>query len=157
MIASKLKTKFGTATINQDGYYEIVSVKEGNKDKLLHRLIYEDYHNTRLPRDMHIHHINRDKLNNCVLNLKALTAHEHMSLHRKGVPLSRKCKINMSKAKNTSNYYRVIKEKDLTCKQDFIYRYQYWEDGKRKRIKSVDINRLREKVLDKGLEWIEFT
>ncbi len=63
----------------------------------------------------------------------------------------------MSKAKNTSNYYRVIKEKDLTCKQGFIYRYQYWEDGKRKRIRSVDINRLREKVLDKGLEWIEFT
>ena len=156
-VSNKLKTKFGTAKINQDGYYEITSIKEGNKDKLLHRLIYEDYHETILPGNMHVHHLNRDKQDNCILNLKALTAAEHTRLHRTGVPLSRECKINMSKARTSSNYYRVTREKDLTCKQGFMYRYQYLEDGKRKHIRSVDLEKLKEKVLNKGLEWIEFT
>ena len=158
MVASnKLKTKFGTASINQDGYYEITSIKEGNKDKLLHRLIYEDYHNVTLSKDMHVHHLNGDKLDNCLLNLEALTATEHQRLHRMGVPLSRECKINMSKAKNSTKYFRVTLEKDLSCKQGFMYRYQYLENGKRKHIRSVNIERLKEKVLNKGLEWIEFT
>lgn len=155
-VGSKLKTKFGTATVNQDGYYEIVSMKEGNKDKLLHRLIYEDYHNTTLEKGMHVHHRNMNKLDNCVLNLEALTAAEHISLHRKGVPLSRKCRINISRAKGSSNYYRVTLEKDPTCKQGFIYRYQYCENNKRKKIKSVDLEKLKEKVEDRGLEWIKF-
>ena len=48
MLKRKIKTKFGTATINSDGYYEISSVKEGNHDKILHRLIYEDFYNVKL-------------------------------------------------------------------------------------------------------------
>lgn len=156
-VSNKIKTKFGTATINGDGYYEITSIKEGNKDKLLHRLIYEDYYNTTLPANMHIHHKNRQKLDNCILNLEALTAAEHLRLHRKGVPLSRECKINMSKSRNSLNYYRVTREKDSSCKQGFMYRYQYTENGKRKHIRSVDLEKLKEKVLSKGLEWIKFT
>jgi len=156
-VSNKLKTKFGTATVNQDGYYEIVSMKEGNKDKLLHRLIYEDYHGTTLDKGIHIHHRNRDKLDNCVLNLEALTAAEHIRLHRKGVALSHECRVNISRAKGTSKYFRVTREKDHTCKQGFIYRYQYCENNKRKRIRSVDLEKLKEKVLARGLEWIEFT
>ena len=63
----------------------------------------------------------------------------------------------MSKAKNSTKYFRVTLEKDLSCKQGFMYRYQYLENGKRKHIRSVNIERLKEKVLNKGLEWIEFT
>ncbi|WP_405287651.1 HNH endonuclease [Methanobrevibacter sp.] len=131
-------------------------MKEGNKDKLLHRLIYEDYIGTTLDKGMHVHHKNRNKLDNCVLNLEALTASEHISLHRKGVPLTHECRVNISKAKGSSNYFRVTIEKDPTCKQGFIYRYQYSENNKRKKIKSVNLEKLKEKVLDRGLEWIEF-
>lgn len=65
----------------------------------------------------------------------------------------------LSKNYNTTGYYRVQKHKEKSCKQGFIWRYVYtdpnnWE--KRKTICSVDINKLKEKVLAKGLEWIEF-
>lgn len=157
MLKRKIKTKFGTATINCDGYYEISSVKEGNHDKILHRLIYEDFYNVKLPSNVHVHHHNRNKLDNCVFNLRALPAKDHASLHHTGLKLSLESRVKMSKSRNTSNYYRVTREKDLTCKQGFIYNYQYYkEDGTRKKIKSVDINKLKEKVISKGLAWIEF-
>lgn len=54
---------------------------------------------------------------------------------------------------NTSGYFRVIKQKCKTCKKGFTFRYQYTENGKRKTIYSVDINKLEEKVKNKGLEW----
>ena len=53
-----IKTKFGSASINADGYYQIKSINEGNRGKLLHRLIYEDFWGVNLPKQIHIHHKN---------------------------------------------------------------------------------------------------
>lgn len=36
----KIKTKYGMVSVDSDGYYRITSVKEGNCDKRLHRLIF---------------------------------------------------------------------------------------------------------------------
>lgn len=61
------------------------------------------------------------------------------------------------KAQNTTGYYRVTKKKDLTCKQGFIWVYQYYdENGKHKRLSSVNIDKLKEKVIKKGLEWLKY-
>lgn len=68
----------------------------------------------------------------------------------------RKMSHSKSKALNSVGYYRVSKNKDKTCKQGFLYRYTYFEESKQKAIKSVDLNKLKEKVLAKGLEWREF-
>ena len=62
----------------------------------------------------------------------------------------------LSKAHNTSGYYRVRKEKNSECKQGFVWRYEYREDGRKKRISSVDIKKLEKKVKAKDLEWIKF-
>lgn len=62
----------------------------------------------------------------------------------------------ISKANNTSGYYRVHKSNDKRYKQGFRWTYRYNEDGKRKSIYSVDIKKLEEKVRAKGLEWIKF-
>lgn len=62
----------------------------------------------------------------------------------------------VSKARNTSGYYRVHKDKDSSCKQGFIWSYRYCEDGRQKRISSVDIKKLEKKVKAKDLEWIKF-
>ncbi len=154
---TKIKTRFGTAMINQDGYYEIASVKEGNQDRLLHRLIYEDYYGVKVPSDFHIHHKNNQKLDNCILNLEALHSSEHGRLHRTGKRLSKATRMKLSKHKNSLNIYRVCREKDKCCNQGFIYTYQYYNDkGVRKKIRSVDLDKLKEKVKAKGLEWIEF-
>ena len=63
------------------------------------------------------------------------------------------CK-KMSKSRNSTGFFRVTKQKDSCCKQGFKWKYQYIdEDGKQKAIYSVDIDKLKQKVLDKGLEW----
>ena len=39
-----IKTKYGNARINSNGYYIISPRKEGNFEKYLHRLIYEEHY-----------------------------------------------------------------------------------------------------------------
>ena len=81
---------------------------------------------------------------------------QKLSEAMKGKTHSEKSKYKMSESKNSTGYFRVTTKKDKTCKQGFIYDYQYYdENGKRKHIVSVDIEKLKEKVKAKGLEWRE--
>ncbi|MBQ6219975.1 MAG: HNH endonuclease [Methanobrevibacter sp.] len=155
-VKSKMYTRFGTCLINGEGYYEVASVKEGNQDKLLHRLIYMDFYGVDLPSNIHIHHRNNRKLDNCILNLEAIPASDHARLHRTGAKMSEETKLLMSKARSKTNIFHVSKEKSKGCRQGFIYKYQYFEDGVRKKMRAVDLEVLKSKVLDKGLPWIEF-
>lgn len=178
-----MKTKYGNASIANDGYYKINTSKQGNHGKLLHRLIWEDFYNCEIPEGYVIHHKNGNKTDNCILNLQLMKEGEHHKLHSTGEnngnygnpsnwkpseehrqklieinkkPKSDEHKINLSKSKNTTGYFRVNKQKDKTCKQGFRWRYEYFEDGKQKSIKSVDIEKLEEKVKAKGLLWRKF-
>ncbi|MBE6492865.1 MAG: hypothetical protein E7Z82_08015 [Methanobrevibacter sp.] len=66
-------------------------------------------------------------------------------------------KERISKANNSLGIYRVTKTKCKTCKQGFFYKYYYRdENNKRKQIGSVDLKKLKEKVLAKGFPWVEF-
>ncbi|WP_407415810.1 hypothetical protein [Methanobrevibacter sp.] len=128
-----MKTIFGNAEINNLGYYQIKSRKEGNHNKYLHRL------------------------NNCILNLQLLKHESHNKLHKKGANLSEVHKMTISESmKNKTGYFRVHKKKKKDCKQGFYWEYQYHENGKRVSISSVDITVLKEKVLSKNLVWHEF-
>ena len=91
-----IKTKFGTANIGANGYYKITTSKEGNNNKLLHRLIYESFWNVKLPREVHIHHKDGNKHNNCILNLEALLASDHIRLH--GLNQSKETRRKISEA-----------------------------------------------------------
>ena len=181
-----LHTKWGTAKLNNRNYYQISTTKEGNSKKYLHRLIYEEFWGVKLPTEIHIHHKDGNKLNNCILNLEALTPVEHYSKHkgenhpmygrnlseetkkkisesRKGEkhPLygkhhSKETRQKISKSQNTTGYFRVTKQNTSNCKQGFIWQYSYCVEGKQKAIRSVDINKLKEKVISKGLEWRKY-
>ena len=168
-----MKTKYGNAKINNNGYYWITSSKEGNYRKLLHRLIATEYfgdwiNDSKEPFD--IHHIDGNKLNNCVLNLEPISPSEHMRLHHKcknvsketkkkiseskiDKPRSEETKKKISKTMNTTSYFRVTKQKNKTCKQGFRWMYQYYKNGKKKAISSIDIEKLEKKVKAKGLPW----
>lgn len=61
----------------------------------------------------------------------------------------------ISRAQNTTGFFRVSKSKAPTCKQRFIYKYLYYENGKQRSIYSVDIKKLERKVKAKGLEWFK--
>lgn len=54
---------------------------------------------------------------------------------------------------NPSGYYRVSKIYDKKYRQGFIWTYNYREDGHRKKISSVDLGKLEEKVKSRGLVW----
>lgn len=185
-----IKTRYGSASINANGYYQIKSFKEGNRGKLLHRLIYEDFWGVKLPSEISIHHKDENSLNNCILNLEAMTISEHQRHHKlennpfKGKSLSEEHKqkisnsmkgmfkgekhpmfgkkhkkevgFNQSKRTTSSGVYNVHKRTDKTCKQGFIWVYVYEEEDKRKTMCSVDLGKLKQRVLSKGLEWIEF-
>ena len=79
-----MKTKYGNANIKSNGYYWITSTKEGNYGKYLHRLIWEDFYDCKVPEGYNIHHKNHNKLDNCILNLQLINASEHIKLHMTG-------------------------------------------------------------------------
>ena len=151
-----MKTKFGSVTIHPQGYYKIRSRKEGNRDKLLHRLMWEDFYGCEVPEGFVVHHKDGDKLNNCILNLQLMRKSEHDKLHNCGSAHELSHCKNASKAMNTIGYFRVSKKPDPTCKQGFMFQYQYYEGKRRRNISSVSLERLKNKVLAKGLEWEEF-
>lgn len=81
-----------------------------------------------------------------------------MSKSHLGKKLSDEHKYNISQSQNSTGYFRVHKEKNPRYKQGFFYRYSYLdEDKKPKKISSVSIEKLKEKVIARGLEWIDYT
>lgn len=48
----------------------------------IHRRIYEDYYNVRLPADIEIHHIDGNHDNNDISNLIPVTIQEHFEIHK---------------------------------------------------------------------------
>ena len=152
-----MKTIFGNVKINDKGYYQIKSRKEGNHNKYLHRLIFERFYG-KIPKGFAVHHKDGNPSNNCILNLQLIKMNEHSVLHNKGknMPNEQKLKISNSLNNTSTNYFRVQKKKRKDCKQGFYWEYQYYENGKRYFISSVNLEKLKEKVLNKGLLWIEF-
>lgn len=63
--------------------------------------------------------------------------------------------LNSKRAKqHATGIYRVIKHFDKTLKQGFDWRYQDFRDNKVVYISSVNPSDLKERVLNKGFDWI---
>ena len=70
--------------------------------------------------------------------------------------LSDEHREKISRAQNTTGFFRVYKHKSPTYKQGFIYAYQYYGDDKKHHaISSVSLEKLEKKVKAKGLEWFK--
>lgn len=181
--STTIQTKYGNARLNEWGYYQITSRKEGNHNKLLHRVIFEEFYQCNLdeefPEGIHIHHVDGDKTNNEIWNLEPIPESEHLSLHKQGKkhhqygkPRSEETKQkirntckgmkntiehnrNISRNRTSTGFFRVIKRNNKKYPQGFLWCYVYYkEPGKSQTfITSLDLLKLKQKVLNKGLEW----
>lgn len=71
--------------------------------------------------------------------------------------LQNQISFNRSKTTTNTGYYCVSKKKSKNCRQGFIWQYRYTdENGKRKTLMSVDLDKLKEKVLKNNLKWYKF-
>lgn len=65
-------------------------------------------------------------------------------------------KLDFSRYKTTSGIYRVSFVENKRTGNDY-WSYQYYEKSKLRRIVSVNLYKLKVIVLEKGLDWMEFT
>ena len=71
----------------------------------------------------------------------------------KGKTLSEETRKKISKSQNTTGFYRVSKQKDNHCKQGFRWRYRYQNKLTEKKISSINLLKLKEKVGAQNLPW----
>ena len=103
-------TKFGSCSLNQDGYFIISSRKEGNFGKYLHRLIYEEHYG-KIPKNIIIHHIDGNKQNNKASNLEWVTQsdnNKHYYQHCEQQHGGKKQPISVSFSDGTMQIYNSI-------------------------------------------------
>lgn len=151
--APPIDTKWGRA-YEKNGYYYIGDKLSPHRGKKLHKLIYEDAHKVTLLGKAVIHHIDGNSLNNDLDNLQMVSIKEHGEIHAKDISLE--TKIKMSKARNTSGYFRVCKLKDKRYSNSDMWRYLYLEDDKQKAIVAKTIPQLEKRVKAKGLPWHKY-
>lgn len=151
-----INTKYGRA-YHDKGYYIIRDKTSKYNNQPLHKVIYEEYYHCTILKGNQIHHLDGNKSNNKIDNLKLMTKSEHTILHnkQKGFAIPERTlnhNVNISKSQNNTGYFRVSKSK-ANNKQGFVYKYQYYEDGIQKSINSIKIRKLERKVKRKGLPW----
>lgn len=79
------------------GYFYVCLSKSGKiKNKYIHILVYETFHNDKLKSGECIHHKNEKPKNNFYKNLKKMTKSEHNTLHHKNKIISESTKNKMS-------------------------------------------------------------
>jgi len=100
-----------------------------------------------------IQSVDYDYLENiCVkLNDGDLTPEEVKKMKRKIVP-SHESNVKRSKF-NSSGFFRVRKKKDTSCKQGFIWLYEYYDGEKHKKFSRTDLFKLKQEVEKRKLIW----
>ena len=117
-VKGKYRTPESFERINNDGY---ILIFIGGKYILKHRYIWEQY-NGQIPEGYVIHHIDEDKSNNNIENLRMMLCGDHSILHRKNKSFnnlkSRKIYQKDKKTKKIINIFdrlSDIKEYNISC------------------------------------------
>lgn len=101
-VFSHIRKKYLKPIVNEYGYYRIVFTKPKRKFFTYHRIIYEAYYGT-IPEKMQIDHIDNDKSNNHISNLRLCSNSENS--------FNKKIRLN-----NTTGYKNIQLTKNNTYK-----------------------------------------
>lgn len=118
---------------NKFGYIQVWRPEHENASKsgyvLEHRLIMSDFLGRKLLRNELVHHIDGNKINNILSNLKLISIGKHTTLHFKGVLKNKKFVCRFCKTKTNSKY--------LLCNKHYK---RMWSLKKAKKINSLYTN-----------------
>ena len=70
------------------------------------------------------------------------------------IEIKKKIEMSVSKSNTSTGLYRVSKSKRKDTKQGYLWEYTAYVDGKRKKYASTNLNKLYEKIIANGLDWI---
>ena len=152
MTTETLHTKFGTARVI-GGYYKITGGGKENNGKLLHRLIFEDFYNIKLPSDIDVHHNDGDKLNNEIWNLIPLPRAEHLRIHNTGE------NNNMYGKKHSDETKKKMSEQ-MMGEKHHMYGKHFSEEHRKNLSKSLNktgffrVTQEKNKGCKKGFIWV---
>lgn len=114
----KSTNQFGYGYITKKGYHRVWDIKQ-KRYRFRHNIVWEENYGE-IPKGMQVHHIDHDKLNNDINNLKLVNSLEHKRLHsgcveRNGIMYKpcRKC----GEFKTLDNYYKRKVGISPWCKQ----------------------------------------
>lgn len=144
--------------------YKLTGVKKGDKHytysglATVHKGGFDDYTHKQKYKISYRGEIIKQSIHKDLLDKVANMINDGVSMDEVDIFFKKQNLIYQSKDTNASGIYRVTKKKNSACNQGFTWVYTYNDDdGRKKSLSSVDLKKLKKKVLDKNLEWIEFS
>lgn len=114
----KNTNEFGYGYITSKGYHRVWDTKE-KRYRLEHNIVWEE-HNGEIPDGMQVHHIDHNKLNNDISNLKLVDSLTHKRIHsgcvEKDNILYKPCR-KCNELKPIDDYYKRKTGISPWCKQ----------------------------------------
>ena len=117
MVYSHYSNKYLKPFLHKDGYIRIRLCKNGKEKKfLLHRLVYEAY-NGEIPENLCIDHINNDRQNNNIKNLRLATYSENS--HNQKIKKNQIGYKNITLTKNNTYCVRIRNNYKFVYRKNF--------------------------------------
>ena len=145
-IENKEATLIRNKNRNNTGLYHVSKCKSSNKSRGF-KYVYSIYKNGERIR------LSSIDLNDLEKRVKEQNLYWGVVDEEKADKTLQQNLMDLKNNASKTGYYRVYKDKSNHYSQGYIWIYEYLEGKTKKKIHRVDLNKLKEEVLNRGLEW----